>query len=318
MNASTPLPAPLLHAPFTVRDVEKAGLTRSRLRSRDVVGVRPGVYAPAGRMPHPVGLAQAVARADPHAVICSVTAARWMGVRLPQRFQTEEAVRIARTDGRDRSRRRWVVATTASYRPGEVLMRDGVRVTTPARTFLDLARVLTEEELIIAGDGLICAHRHGPLAGRPPLCTLDQLREIVQPHSGDRGVRRCRTALERLRVGSDSAPETVLRLRLEEFGITGLLLDVRIDCPDGGTVLPDLWHEEARLSIQYNGVHHSDPAQISRDVERNRRTRAAGAEELRIMHRDMTTEVVFRGQRVIRAVQLVVEAIETRTGRRGW
>ena len=36
------------------------------------------------------------------------------------------------------------------------------------------------------------------------------------------------------------------------------------------------------------------------------------------MHRDMTTEVVFRGQRVIRAVQLVVEAIEARIGSRGW
>ncbi|WP_157365092.1 hypothetical protein [Arthrobacter sp. QXT-31] len=39
-----------------------------------------------------------------------------------------------------------------TFKPGEVVIHDGVRVTSPARTWLDLAGLLNVDELIAAGD----------------------------------------------------------------------------------------------------------------------------------------------------------------------
>lgn len=299
---------------MTHRDLESFGLTRTRVRSPDIEAAHWGIYVPTGAAVTPLDHARAVARLDQHTVICRVTAAQWMDARLPVRWQRAEQVHLARTGGKDRPRRSWVQGTRVEYGPREVLVRDGVRVTTPARTFLDLAPLLDEEELVVIGDGFVCRHESGPLAGIPSLCSIEDIWAVLAAHPGYRGIRRARAAVDRLRVGSDSAPETRLRLRLEDLGITDLVLDFRLAAPDGWEVVPDLWHGPSRCSIQYDGAHHADQEQMRRDVERARRTASAGAHEVRIMQRDMTILEEFRGLRLPRAVRLVVEAIERRTG----
>jgi hypothetical protein len=48
-----------------------------------------------------------------------------------------------------------------TFLPDEVVEYDGVRLTSPARTWLDLAALLTVDELVAAGDYLVCSHGPG-------------------------------------------------------------------------------------------------------------------------------------------------------------
>lgn len=95
-------------------------------------------------------------------------------------------------------------------------MLDGVRVISPARTWLDLASVLGLEDLLAAGDYFICSQTRSFGPRREAFCSLDDLQEQVQSTPGVRGSRKARQALELCRVGADSAPESRLRLEARQ------------------------------------------------------------------------------------------------------
>ncbi|MFI7483865.1 hypothetical protein ACH9EU_15780 [Kocuria sp. M1R5S2] len=143
-----------------------------------------------------------------------------------------------------------------------------------------------------ADDGVVCEHRHGLRSGIPPLLARPELIRSLDRWPGHRGVRRLRTAVELSVPGADSAPETELRLLLQEHGIAGLALDLRIVAPDGTEVLPDIAVEAARVSVQDEGAHHDRPGQREIDIRRQRRTQAAGWTEVRITQRDLVDHVV--------------------------
>ena len=105
-------------------------------------------------------------------------------------------------------RRLNVVGHLLTFLPGELVEYDGVRLTSPARTWLDLASMAGVDDLVIAGDSLVCFHGPEFPAPREPLCTVADLRSMVANHPGARGVRAARAALEFIRVGADSQPET--------------------------------------------------------------------------------------------------------------
>jgi len=96
---------------------------------------------------------------------------------------------------------------------------DGVRLTSPTRTRLDLASIAGLDELVIAGDSLVCSHGPEFPAPHEPLCTVAELRAIVANHPGVRGVRAAREAFELIRVGADSKPETMMRLAFVRAGL---------------------------------------------------------------------------------------------------
>ena len=129
-----------------------------------------------------------------------------------------------------------VVGHLLTFRPGELMEYDGVRLTSPARTWLDLASMAGVDELVVAGDSLVCAHGLEFPAPRESLCTVAELRATVADHPGIRGIRAARTALELIRVGADSQPETMMRLALVRAGLPE---------PELNHVL---WGVEARVS----------------------------------------------------------------------
>ncbi|QCO97489.1 hypothetical protein FCN77_06885 [Arthrobacter sp. 24S4-2] len=83
---------------------------------------------------------------------------------------------------------------------------------TPARTWLDLASVLGFDALVAAGDSVVVEHGEDFPLPRQPLTAVPDLQRIVRQHPGMRGVKRARLALDLVRAGADSAPETMLRL----------------------------------------------------------------------------------------------------------
>ncbi|WP_214839921.1 hypothetical protein [Arthrobacter sp. ISL-72] len=99
-------------------------------------------------------------------------------------MQEDWRIHVARDRTGSKPRRLNVVGHRLTFKDGEVMMHDGVRVTSPERTWLDLAAVLSVDELIAAGDSIVVAH--GPDFPRPKeaLSTLAELRRMVGAHPG--------------------------------------------------------------------------------------------------------------------------------------
>src|SRR6478672_3581325 len=88
--------------------------------------------------------------------------------------------------------------------------------------------MMTVEQLVVAGDS--CVRMPRPeLEGRDvPLCSLDDLRRMIDRHKGKRGIRKAREALTLIRVGSDSPQESLLRLAMVRAGLPEPELNVPI------------------------------------------------------------------------------------------
>lgn len=87
---------------------------------------------------------------------------------------------------------------------------------------------------------------------------------------------KLRAALDRIRVGADSEPETLCRLALVDDGLPEPALQVRLDPDDPYSHPADLALPEFRLAIQYEGEHHFSAAQQARDARRDAAFEAAG------------------------------------------
>lgn len=288
MTARQPIPSFLRNRILTESVLADVGLTRHRFSARDMHKVRPGMYTTCPEAVSTVDIALDIARRTPDAVVYGVTAGQFHRMRLPSALQRTTWLHLARTHGKDRIRRARVRGVTATFLPGEVQEIDGALITTPERTFFDLAKVLTPRALVAVGDGLVCCHRFGIHAGIDPQSTIARISAVVADHAGERGVARARRALSRVRVGADSVMETEMRLIAEDYGIEGWDLDVAIDV-DGKLVQPDLRHRDSGLFVQYEGFHHNSPQQVQRDIERLRRTEQAGYRELRVYSKDLRT-----------------------------
>ncbi len=218
---------------------------------------------------------------SPGAVICGVTAARLWGLALPARLLDDPRLHLATVGTNNPVRRFGVCGHRLKLTPEEVRWRDGLPVTAPERTWLDLAPKLTEDELIALGDELVCEHRRsfGPV--RQALASADRLKAVVGAHPGNRGVLRARAALELIRVGADSPPETHLRLALIRAGLPEPELNAVIrDARGAECAWPDLAYSRYRISVQYDGAHHRTAAQQASDAERDYATARAGWESI--------------------------------------
>ena len=154
---------------------------------------------------------------------------------------------------------------------------DGVPLTTPARTWLDLAGVLPFEDLVAAADHFICSQTRSFGRNRVALCSLDDLRAQLETGVGRRGIRKARAALELARVGADSAPETKLRLALGRGFLPEPVLGYVVCSPDGRELAwPDLAFPEFKVAVNYDGGHHLTSEQKESDIRGTNRSRSTG------------------------------------------
>lgn len=178
-------------------------------------------------------------------------------------------------------------------------MHDGVRVTSPARTWLDLASLLTVDELIAVGDSIVLAH--GPDFPHPkePLASTGDLRRMISAHPGMRGLKTARLAIEEIRVGADSPQETKMRLALARTSLGEPLLNHVIrNCRGEPSVWPDAAYPERRIALQYDGGHHSDPRQVKLDATRRQTTERLGWTEIRVFKEDLDGDKPFLLEKV--------------------
>ncbi|GGH96214.1 hypothetical protein ACFFGR_23505 [Arthrobacter liuii] len=278
-----PLPEQLTTGSFSLRASDKAGVSRTRTAANDLVTVSRGIRVPVRSAAAGAAALRAYTDLDDTSILASVSAAHVWGAPLPSTCSGDWRIHLARRRGFSFPRRSNVVGHVLSFLPDEVVEYDGVRVTSPARTWLDLASVLAVQDLVAVGDYLVCSHGQGFPHPREALCGIGELRGVISRHCGMRGVKRAREAVELVRVGADSAPETYMRLALIDAGLPEPVLNhVLLDRWGLPSLWPDAAYPRWGIALQYDGGHHSEPEQHLRDIERQDRTLAVGWLEVRI------------------------------------
>lgn len=195
---------------------------------------------------------------------------------------------VIRPEGAAHLNRPHVIVHRMKLYDDEVTVLNGIPLTTPERTWLDLAEMLTVDELVVAGDSCVRVPRPEFEGRELPLCGLEDLQRMIDRHKGKRGIRKAREAVTLIRVGSDSPQETLLRLALVRAGLPEPELNVPI-IDDAGARHhePDMSYRKYKIGVEYEGEHHGDPTQIVRDIARSERYEALGWTEVRISQRHM-------------------------------
>ncbi|WP_411373873.1 endonuclease domain-containing protein [Arthrobacter sp. MPF02] len=205
-----------------------------------------------------------------------MTAAVLLGLWIPPWFQDCRELHLSKPKSLPPVRREGVVGHTVLAFDEEIMVHEGIRMSTPARTWLDLARRVPLEHLVAIGDQLVREPRHGLEARTEPWSTVAELKQMLARHPKMQGIVKARAAVELVRPGADSAPETFLRLALTEAGLPEPELQVQVVPGDSHSPAADLGYRRHRIAIQYDGGHHLTREQQSRDNRRDAYFHSAG------------------------------------------
>lgn len=224
---------------------------------------------------------RALQELHPTGVFSHATAARLWGMWLPRDLLQEPSVDIAKVKGRGGWPSREGIRGHHLDPAAQVVRLHGVRVTSPAWTWVDLAARLSVEDLVVAGDSLL-PDEHGATArslGRLPCraSTVAELRRTAATRKNVRGVVRARHVVGLLREGADSPAESRLRHRIVEAGFPEPEVNPALRLHDGRIVRPDLCWRALRMCLEFDGDHHrTERAQWQEDRARRRGLEADG------------------------------------------
>lgn len=272
------LPAHLIPA-FTLKEGRSAGLDERQLRSRTLG--RPFHGARAVRTVDGFARVELLMRAVPdHAFLCGPTAGIVWGVPLPARVQHDAFDRptIAVPYPRNRLRGRGVRGRSLKIGPGELVTRRGVRLTSAARTWLDLSADLDLPALVAVTDHLVSRRRR--------LCTTEELAAMhaSSPHAP--GAENRRRAMVMCTDASESPRESELRCLLELAGLPRPECNLSIYDGTRFVARVDIIYRAERLVVEYYGDYHRDPDQWSRDEMRRAELESLGYRVTVVTRRD--------------------------------
>jgi hypothetical protein len=269
MVTAKPLPGDLAKLPFTVYQARDLGVAPNRLRAKDLVGAGRLIRAHAGRDLSLLERARVLCSATPDAWVSHETAALFFVLGLPPWLGQDPSVHLSKPHGLPRVRRAGIIGHRVHVIPGEVVEIEGIRVSGPPRTWLDLAHQLPLPYVIAMGDQLIRMPRPELELRSVPFADKEGLRLLIRQHPNMKGVEKARLALDEMRVGSDSFPETFLRLALLDAQLPEPELQLRLDPRDPKSPAADLGYRKYRIAVQYDGAHHRSREQQSRDNRRD-------------------------------------------------
>jgi hypothetical protein len=135
-------------------------------------------------------------------------------------------------------------------------------VLAPALVWAQLAPLLDEDDLVAVADAMV--------TGPDPLCTIPVLRAQVMAWSDRRGARALARAIDRVRTGSLSRPESLQRLQLVRAGIPEPELNVTVTDRSGNDIAmaDEVW-VEFRTIVEYEGdVHRTSRGKFRSDITR--------------------------------------------------
>ena len=242
------LPEPLPQGPFLVRTALELGVSRRRLRGRDLARPIWGVRHPENRTPtFADALTTASTLVDSDEAFCLETAARVLELPLPHEWGSNEPIRVSGPTTGSRLRREGIT----SHRGLEsrtTVMRGPYRCTDGVTTWADLATTLSIDDLVVLGDAVVHWKRG---------VSLLDLRAITAARARHRGVQKLRGALPLIRTRSDSPKETTTRLLFLRAGLPEPALNVAVTDEAGewlGT--GDFVWKRQRVVAEFDGDYH--------------------------------------------------------------
>lgn len=252
--------------PFLVTRRGGAGLTRGQTRSVRFATPSTGVRLVRG-LPPDAYRAAAVLGAGPDAVLTDLSAARHWRLPLPPWLMDEpRTVTVSRPPGGGRAERRDTVGRRVLVPPEHVTTLIGVRITTPARTWLDCAAHLPLVQVVAMGDHLL----------RRELALESDLAKLIAWAPRRRGIVTARAALPLLDPRSESPQESVVRAHLVVFGLPRPVCNLDVFHDGSWLARVDIAWPEALLAVEYDGIGHLDEAQRRRDAWRRNALQRAG------------------------------------------
>ena len=228
-------------------------------------------------------------RMPPSEFFSHLTAAELWGVPLPFRHEWRAGMPLHVSTRERRAPKAAGVTGHQLFDPAVgVRIRRGLHVTDPASTFCHLASILSEEDLVAAGDHLVLSPVY-PKGGDPrPHVGLDELRARAAAFRG-RGSVTARRAARLVRCGAESRRETLLRLRMLSAGLPEPELAVPIVDGNGCEIARvDMFYRQWRVAVEYDGEQHrTSTAQYDRDETRLSDLHHAAVRVVRIRKRTM-------------------------------
>ncbi len=283
MTCAQLLPEWIQGRSFTVNESDECGINRRRTAGPDLHTPSRGIRVPWGVDQDIDSRIRPILSVTPGGIASHCTAALLWGILLPPWLAGNFDVHISRDATTSPPWRIGVAGHHTCFKPGQVVHLRGMAVTSPLRTWLDLAAMLELDDLVAAGDFLVCEHDRILGPKRVALVALTALQEAVKHESRRRGIVRAREAADLIKVGVDSPPETRIRLALERAGIPTLTLNfVVLDEEGNDSSWPDLCIPAWKVSIEYDGEHHLTERQRKIDAARDRLLTSLGWRQVRI------------------------------------
>ncbi len=177
----------------------------------------------------------------------------------------------------------------------------GLRVASPASTWAMLGVTLHNPyDLIAAGDAVV--REPGHVEDPSALTSIAQL-ELAVTAGRRQGIGALRRALPRVRVGSESRPETWTRLILVDDGLPEPVANFEVFHDGAWIARVDLAYPALKIAVEYEGEHHLlDPVQWARDLARYDRLAEAGWRVIRVAKQEIFGESSSLCARVRRAI----------------
>jgi very-short-patch-repair endonuclease len=267
-----------------------AGITDRQLRHPAVTRLSRDTYLPRALTGQTTArLAAVLLTAPTGAVLSHHTAADLWDIAIP--LQDPGGARVHLTvpsssraeSRRDRSVHRVPLADEDTTR------RDGMPLTTPARTWRDLAGVLPPSALLAVTDQVLDRW----------VSRAELVRQLGRQATG-RGCARARAVLPVADARAESPMESVLRWLVHEAGLPAPELQHTVRDHAGGFLgRADLAWPDRRVLVEFDGDVHRDRAVFVGDLRRQNRLVAAGWTVLRFSSAD----VLGRPDEVVREIR---------------
>ena len=295
---SMPIPRPFFRIAdiATTAELLAAGLSADQIRTRvsrgELLAIGRGAYASGPRARELLKLAggeellrvaAAAAVIGTEAVVSHESAACVYGIDLLGTRAAEATLTCPR-------RRGWHSRTgmrlhAADLPPEHVLSSPtGLRLTTPARTVVDLARTLDFRAGVVAADSAL----------RRKLATQDELRSVVAACRRRSGIAQAEAVVDFADPLAESPLESIARVLFRDCGLPAPILQAWL----GGTAEPvgrvDFYWRKYRTVAEVDGaIKYADPARARAQLRRDALLRADGYEVVHFDWQDITENPAY-------------------------
>jgi very-short-patch-repair endonuclease len=216
------------------------------------------------------------------AVACDRTAAWIWGVDVHELRELDGVppVEVFVLSGHRRCEREAVLGGERALLPIDWVEVEGVKVTTPLRTAMDLGCRLNRRQALAAMDALMRAHGF----------THHQMKLLLGRYRRRRGVVQLRELVPVVNPGAESQPESWTRLELLDHLLPAPQVQWWVVVDGVPTYRLDLAYPHAKVAIEYDGEEfHSSAEDRLHDLERREWLEAHGWTVIVVDRRDFSS-----------------------------